>query len=282
MNPTKLFIPLLFILLAILLLLLYRSHPAVETPTTTLPSSTLTTIIPVTSSTISPKVICFNLNSSADRERCFAGLGVLVDDKCESIVDAAGRAGCYIGRRKMGSNASMVCGVFDDWRADSCYADLAIAKLDPTLCKRVSDTLDGFTCIGEVAGEAQNASFCSLIPAGGFSEAPTVYPVENSLLRDFCFASVAVCTPVSTKDTTMCERIADADLRVYCRALVLNDTSLCGTLSNSFRVSKCSNDMSSVNSGRGVSNPFFPGRPFNSPYAMMYFMRLDNGKTRLW
>jgi hypothetical protein len=224
---------------------------------------------------------CFMLTTPEDRKSCFSSLNVTVDEHCESIEDVQGRETCYVMRRKLGVNASESCDVLSGYDRGSCYSELAVLQRKPALCKNWDDPFFKFMCLGDVAAESGDPKVCNLIPDGVaiWHFRP---PFDSKIMKDFCFVAVAVTTYPNSKDTSLCDRIGDKEINVYCKALVLNKPALCLDISSSFRKNKCIADVPTVQWYRKTRNPYTP-KEVGMAYLAVYTLGKDSeDDVRLW
>ena len=221
------------------------------------------------------------LGDSGERADCFGDLGVEVDSRCELIDDEKERETCYIFRRKLGYNASETCDVLDGYERSFCYNELGILQNKPDYCNYWTDDYLRYKCIGEVAGEAGDIGLCDFIPEDGKLLIDSGLDLDDKLMKEFCYVSVAVTTPLESKDTSPCDRISDIELQTYCRALVLNDHSLCMQIKDGFRSNRCTDDITKVQSFRSQRNLYLPERP-GMAYQAIYVVNIYENEARLW
>ena len=201
---------------------------------------------------------CIALNYS-DRISCFNTLGLEYVDVCERENTSARRIDCY-NYFSMVNHNPRVCEVLPQKDREECYCGCAVNLLNPELCNNAPTIYPKLICLGYSAAESQNRSVCEHIPSEGFFREILVYDRNYSVYRDLCYTGVAVTKNLSINDTAGCAFVVDAEMRHYCIALVLNDTSFCETINDTFRREKCFDDVPTVTVGRSLRGELFPDR----------------------
>jgi|GEM_PF-6225813 len=142
-------------------------------------------------------------------------------DSCEKLAGIE-RVDCYtelaIQRRDTG-----VCETLDDeFFKDRCIRHYAL-RFDPSKCEvYANDKVEGLTCWGEIALEANRTEFCAKLV-----DEPPLH------LESICVfeASVYRFTNNFTEDRMAeCEPIPDPSIRRYCEALAAQDAGICADL----------------------------------------------------
>lgn len=169
---------------------------------------------------------------------------------CEQISDLAKRDDCYytVGS---GTENSYVCGLIStssgcEGKAqgsagmlnckDSCYHDIAVKKLIPSICDDITTQNGKDACYWRVALNSKNSNLCSKI-------INSVGTISN----DFCYYSIAV----QTNNINICSPISDAEQHDQCmmsiiRSLKLKDSTLCNQMTTNWKVS-CESEIETGN-----------------------------------
>jgi len=85
---------------------------------------------------------------------------------------------------------------------DMCYAQVATAKKDSSICEKITTAGWKDTCYLQVATAKADQSLCEKI----------IYSDSSAKVRDTCYFSVVM----NTKDKSLCEKIRDSQIKQGC------------------------------------------------------------------
>ncbi|MCX6695575.1 MAG: hypothetical protein NTU61_04705 [Candidatus Altiarchaeota archaeon] len=244
--------------------------PSIEQPTLTtttyMPPSSTTTIKRGRLVPYEKIEYCLNMSLN-DRMPCLRSLGLNPIEECEWDNNSQYRSLCY-DYYSMKQGCPGLCELQPGLTRVPCYLGCAVNHIIPDYCGYAISESSRLSCISYVAAESHNKSLCDSIPDSGLFKDPSVYNRDYLVYRNLCYVGLAVTVNLTQKDTSSCSIVSDSDMRVYCTALVLNDTSLCRTIGDELRRNKCLRDLPKVEVTRSRNNPFFPSR-LDRPYYMV-------------
>ncbi len=160
----------------------------------------------------------------------------LSNTSCGSLAGIE-RETCYINLMENTRNESICEKVTLAEMKDLCYESY-IMEVNPTVeCPKINDTEKQISCYFTGGTYTANTSLCEKIN-------------ESDLRRDGCLTGVAIPSWLHRRyssswnysqeeRTLLCDRVQDRDMRVYCRAAVSNNKSLCEKISDGFRNMRC-------------------------------------------
>ena len=224
---------------------------------------------------------CLALNFS-EKMVCLNGLGLSPVEDCEKADLPGEREDCYnFFSMKMGCQD--LCGLMVTFRSRAgCFTGCAVNLMKPWLCDYATDEYNRLICLGFSASESNNRMVCDSIPSSGLIKDTYLYDRNYSLFKDLCYVAVAATKNVSVNDTSLCELVSDSDLMLYCKAMVLDDTSLCGRINDTYRREKCVDDNVQVQFQRSSKSPYFPQTRIGRPYYFIYIAQIVDNKSRIW
>lgn len=227
---------------------------------------------------LDPQYWCAMTSNYSERIACYRKLGLEPSPECEKK-DFTERVACYNHISRIEKNPSLCDMLWDDERRE-CRGGCALNLLRPQECEVWgNNSYKKYLCYGKAAAENVNPGLCGKIPSSGLVYDEGGYVIPTNQLRDICLAGFAL----YTSNISVCDGVIDYDVRLYCKAVILNDTTHCSQMKEAFHTLKCQRDVSIVDMMRKTvpTNPLYPNRPNRFYFGFYAPMPYDN-KTRLW
>ena len=184
-----------------------------------------------------------SIGGTKDRDLCYRYYAVQETNYlyCEQISDISKRDDCYYTVGRMDQN-TYVCGLISTSSncegtaqgesgmldcKDSCYHDIAVGTLNPSICQDIRTQNGKDACYWRVALNSKNSNLCSKIVTS-----------SGTISNDFCYYSIAV----QNNNINICSPINDAKQHDQCmmvviRNLKLKDLSLCNQMTTDWKIS---------------------------------------------